>query len=484
MMLAGFVSGLTVLLLLASLFASPEINSDMLEAKDDELGKVATQAEERDFDTFVENANVEQLVKTLRSLQDVPNFKTESVFLTNLKRRQMIANSLLAKPLSDEHRRLAILTQLNSKATLFWTDQFKAVGEADLSIGLREVAQTHADDSDPEIAFESRIQLAKLNSQVAVSQAANFGEELHKLLADFPTNKRVQKTIKNSLNFLVSTPENRAATIKVLNHFFKLPRVSGNQETEDLYTLLRDLEILCELEFFDTYEMVQFTGEAGRDRLRDVCLDLSEVPTAGTEVQGNLDLSARWMESNGHYQHATEIYDAVKSTSDRLTDPSKAATFLKLGNWGSKRCEAVGKPFNLATNLYDGKPMKLSVLDSMPVLIVFWSKADKTDSILFKIETASRRWRKRSVKIIAVQVEKEAGNFSQYETSELKKKYPTWSFCYDDGSGTGPIFSQVPSTKNGRMVLLDRQHKLYDVDVSLEELVTSVNSILATRTAE
>lgn len=300
MMLAGFVSGLTVLLLIANLFSNPTINSDMLGANDNELGNVATQVEERDFDTFVENANVEQLVKTLKSLQAVSKFKTEAVFLTNLQRRQMIADSLLAKPLSDENRRLAILTQLTTRSTLFWNDQFKAVGEADLSISLREVAQTHADDSDPEIAFESRIQLAKLNSQVAANQPSNFGKELHRLLTDFPANERVQKTIMNSLNFLVTTPENRPATIKVLDHFFKLPKVSGNQKTEDLYTLLRDLEILCELDFFEIYEIVQFTGEAGRDRLRDVCLDLSEVPTAGKEVLGNLDLSARWMESNGH----------------------------------------------------------------------------------------------------------------------------------------------------------------------------------------
>ena len=47
-----------------------------------------------------------------------------------------------------------------------------------------------------------------------------------------------------------------------------------------------------------------------------------------------------------------------------------------------------------------------------------------------------------------------------------------------------PIFSQVPSVRNGRVVLLDRQHKVYDVNVALPELATAVNSVLATRSEE
>ena len=483
-MLAGFVAGLIALLLIVSLFASPEINSEMLESNDDNRAQVATRVESRDFDTFVENANVEQLAKTLKSLQDAPKINSEAQFLTNIQRQQLIVDSLLEKPLSDEDRRLAILARLKTTSTMFWTDQYKAVREADLGIRLREVAQTHADDSDPQIAFESRVQLAKLNSLVAMNQPGPFARELHQLLVDFPTNERVQKTILNRLNYLVINSEFRPATIKVLDQFLKLPKVNGNQGTENVYYLLRDLESLCEFNFFDHFENVQFTGEAGRNQLRDVCLDLAKVPAVGKEVLGNLDKSARWMETNGHYQHAIDIYNAMEMAGERLPDQKDVVIFNRLANWGRKRCEAVGKKFNLAANSYDGKPLRLSTFESMPVLIVFWSKSDKTESILFKVQGASQRWRRKSVKVVVVQVESDPENFVQRETSELTKLYKDWSFCYDDGSGRGPIFSQIPSRKNGRIALLDRKHQLDDVDVNLEELVTSVNAVLATRSSK
>ena len=446
-MLAGFVSGLIVLLLIVSLFASPVINSEMLDANDENRAEVATRVESQDFDTFVKNADVEQLVKTLKSLQEASRVDSETKFLTNIQRQQMIVDSLLEKPLSDEDRRLAILTRLRTSSTMYWTDQFKAVREADLGIRLREVAETHVDDADPEISFESRVQLARLNSQTASEKPGPFARELHQLLADYPTNEQVQKTILNSLNFLVTNSEYRPATVKVLDQFFKLPKVNGNLETENLYGLLRDLESLSEFKFFDFYENVQFTGEAGRDQLRDVCLDLAKVPNAGKEVLGNLDKSAKWLEKNNHYQHASDIYMAIVEGGEKLPDPEDVAVFRKLGSWGVKRCKSVGKNFNLAANSYDGKPLRLSAFESMPVLIVFWSKSDNTQKILLKVQNASKRWRKSSVNIIAVEVETDSDNFIQHETRDLAEQYPEWSFCYDDGRGTGPLFSQIPSRR-------------------------------------
>ena len=480
-MLAGFVFGMTVLLLIVSIFTAEEVNTEMLTADDQNRAEVATRVERRTFDSFVENANSEKLLKTLKSLQDVDNFNNKSNYLTNIQRQLIIADKLMEKPLSDEDRQLVILTRLKNTATLYWTDQFKAVSEADLGLRLREVAQTHDDDADKEIAFEARIQLAKLNSQEATNQPTAFAKEIHQLLADFPNNERVQLTITNSLNFLVSTPENRPATIKVLDQFFKLPEVKGNEKTRALNTILRDLQTLCGHNFFDILEQVQFTGEAGRDQLRDVCLDLAEIPNAGREVAGNLAKSARWLEKNNHYAYAVDIYKVLKESAAKLPNKDDAAQLSQQAVWGIKRCESVGKTVNLAANMYDGIPLNFTSFESMPVLILFWSNKDKTDDLVLDVVSASLRWPKNAVKIVAVQVETDSGNFDQRETRRLAEQYPRWSFCYDDGSGTGPIFSQVPAKENQRIVLLDREHKVYDVNVDLPELVTSVNSVLAIR---
>ena len=483
-MLGGFVSGATVLLLIISVFGKEAINQEIIEADDSNRAEVATQVQSKDFKTFVANGNVDQLVEILKSLQEVKTFDSNAKFLTNVQRQQMIVDSMMEKPLSDEHRRMAVMARLKGTADMFWTDQSKVVGDAELGLRLREISETHVANKNDEIRFEARIQLARLNAVEATESAVPFAKEIHQLLADFPTNKRVQKTITKSLNFLVLNPESRPATLRVLKQFFKLPKIAGDQSTENLYVLLRDLENLCELKYFDSYDNVQFTGEAGRDQLRDVCLDLAKIPTVGKEVIGNMTLAARWMESNNHYQHAIDIYKAVIESGKRLSNPKDVALAELQGHWGVKRCESIGKPFNLAATMYNGKPLNLTVFESMPVLIVFWSRSDDTEKILFKVESASRRWRRNAVKIIAVQVEKDEVNFDDELISKKKEQFPTWSFCYDYGTGKGPLFSQIPRVVNGRIALLDRQHKVFDVEVDLEELVTSVNSVLATRSPE
>ena len=157
------------------------------------------------------------------------------------------------------------------------------------------------------------------------------------------------------------------------------------------------------------------------------------------------------------------------------------ANVQRQAEWGIRRCKAVGKPFSLALSTFDGKPLKVTTIESMPVLIVFWSTSDNTEELLQQVAGASERWQRNSVKIIAVQVEKDPVLFNRESTKKKKAQRGRWEFCYDDGTGTGPIFSQVPSSKNGRIVLLDRQHRLYNVNVNPSELVTTVKKVLAFR---
>ena len=483
-MLAGLVCGLTVLLLILSLFTRKEINTDILTANDNNRADVVTRVETRDFEDFVETAKVDKLIQTLNSLREVKTFRSDENRLANIKRQEMIVDSLMQKPLSDEHRQLAIMARIKNTSVLFWSDRRNTFGKAELAIRLREVTEKHSTDSDPEIAFESRIQLAQLNSLVASENPGAIAREFHQLLVDFPKNKRVHETLKSSLNLMVSDPKDRPETLKVLNQFFKLSEVKGDQQTEELYSLLHDLESLCELGFYDAFSEIDFKGLAGKNQLRDACLDLSKIPTTGLEIIKNLKRAARLMESGGDYQHAIDIYQAILVSAERLPKPKDVAIFRQLGNWGIKRCEAVGKPFSLATKFYDGVRLNPAVFKSMPVLIIFWSKSDGSEAVLTRVETESRRWRKNSVRIIAVQVERDPANFIQHETEELAERFPRWNFCYDDGTGVknktqGPLFSQIPTIEYGKIALLDRQHKLYDVNVNLGELVSSVNSVLA-----
>jgi len=81
-MLTGFVCGLTVLFLIINLFTRDAINPDLLNTNDQNRAEVATRVQRQDFNTFVEQANIGQLVATLKSLQQVDrrrNVRTDAV---------------------------------------------------------------------------------------------------------------------------------------------------------------------------------------------------------------------------------------------------------------------------------------------------------------------------------------------------------------------------------------------------------------------
>ena len=480
-MLAGFVCGMTILFLIIGIFTKNTINPDLLATNDQNRAEVATRVQKQDFKTFVENASIDKLVATLTSLQEVDQFKDAPAFRTNYERQQKIIDAMSEQPLSKEQRRIAILADIESTAAAYWTDQKNSLGLADLEILLREVSELHKDSTDSQIAFKARIELARLNSNYAADKAVPHARELHQLLVDFPKSENVHRVITGSLMEIVASSEKRPATIKILDHFLTQPQVPGNQETQKLYLLLTDLGTLCDHKFFDVHENLLYTAKAGRDQMRDVCLDLAKVPSAGKEVSGHIGLTAGWMERNGHYAHAIEIYKAWKTCGARLPNPGDVAIVQNRADWGIRRCEAVGKPFNLNVNTFNGEQLKVTTIESMPVLIVFWSESDNTEKVLHQVAEASERWQRNSVKIIAVQVEKDTAIFDRESTKKKKAQRGKWEFCYDDGTGAGPIFSQVPAAKNGRIVLLDRQHRLYNVDVNPNELVTTVKKVLAFR---
>ena len=62
--LTGFVCGLTVLFLIINLFTRDAINPDLLNTNDQNRAEVATRVQRQDFNTFVEQANIGQLVAT------------------------------------------------------------------------------------------------------------------------------------------------------------------------------------------------------------------------------------------------------------------------------------------------------------------------------------------------------------------------------------------------------------------------------------
>ncbi len=483
-MFAGFIIGLTLLFLIISLFTKDQINPDLIAANDENRAEVATRAEKQDFDTFVKQANVDQLADTLKSLHEIRQFREDSDFRTNYQRKQKIIDAMSDEALSKEHHKLSTLVNIQSTASAFWTDQNSPLALGDLGMRLREITELHEEASDPEIAFEARLELALLNSVGPIEETASHARELYQLLVDYPESKRVHGVIKTSLNRTISSPEKSPSTLKILDHLLNQGKVTGNQDTNDLYLLLTDLWSLCDHEFFSAKENLKYTAKAGRDQMRDVCAELSQVPTAGREIVGHIREAANSMENNGHYAHAIEIYKALQACSARLPSRDMITSMQLHSSQGLRRCQAVGEPFNLEVDTFDGQPLKLLSLESMPVLIVFWSKTDGTEVLLPAIEKSSERWQRNSVKILAVQVEKNNLKFDKAATSNLKKQFPKWDFFYDDGTGTGPIFSQVPSEYNGRIVLLDRGHRLYDVSVSMEELVTTVKKVLAIRHSE
>ena len=482
----GLTVGATLVLLIIGIFKKPSINAEILAGDEANIGKVAAVVKTNDFKALVENASTEELVKTLGGLNPVRPEKDLPKFVRVSRRRILVADQMMTRALNDEQRRLAATTKLQTLATMFWVNRAKNPLEvANLEVRLRDATNKFANDQDKVLSRIARLEKAALNSLTANRNVVDHSLELYELLRDFQNDEKASEVVFNCLSQQIANPETIWVAEDLARNILQQKPIQSADAAEkaSAWSRITDLSELCERGFFDAFSKRALAGKSGLEELTAICTDLIELPTVGEEAVGQVEIAAAWFEQNDHYDLARKIYSSYLKNSPAIVDKRIAKIVRRNGTNGIKRCDAVGKPFSLAAaTTLAGEKIDPASFEGQPVLIVYWSSEDSgIVRKLSEVEKASGRWRRGAVKVITVQYEKNKDQYPNPLARRLAKQHRTWDFCSINADGTHPLFDQIPSKKKWRLALLDRDHRLLDVEVEIGGLPTAVNSALAGR---
>jgi hypothetical protein len=481
----GLTAGATLILLAIAVVKKPAINPEILAADKDKLGEVATKVEPEDFKTFAKNASVEKLTDALMGLNQRRPRAGDQTYISSCQRRILIADEMMTKKLTDEQRWLAASSKLQTIANMFWVDhKNNSLGVPNLESRLRESASKFKNDADERLSKIARVELARLNSLTADKQIGAHGRELYSLLNDFPGDEAVEGAVFDCLSRQIRTPERIPTATKLADYILSQQEIpsKGQDDRASAWSRISDLWRLCDQGFFELYEAREISGTAELEQLVNVCTDLLKQPMLGEEAVGQIQLAASWLEQSDRYEMVSAIYSSYLEQGPAIKDKRVAEMVVRNGREGKMRCDAIGKPFIFDAWEVNGDKIDPSTFEGLPVLLVYWSSQDKNvQRTLREVDRASERWRKNAVKIIAVQVEKNHKNYGNALAKQIVMQHRNWTFCAPGPDKNHRTFSQIPSRKISRLALLDREHRLADVDIAIEELPTVVNSALATR---
>lgn len=484
-LLLGLIAGATLILLAVGVIKKPTINPDILSADETKIGDVAAAVKGNDFKTFVNNADTEKLAETLDGLNSKRVAAGSAGSSNILQRRILVADQLMTRKLTEKQRRLAATSKIRTLATMFWSNRNKATpGGADLEVPLREAVNKFSNDSDASISRIARLEKAGLNSLTADQDVNEHARELYGLLKDFPADKRVTDAVFKCLSRQIAANERIPTATKIVEFILRQPKITASDAntSTSAWARISDLWQLCDRGFFELFSRREIIGPPGLEQLTKVCTDLLELPIIGEEAAGQIQITALWLEQNDHYDLASKIYSRCVELGPAVIDKRIGDMVVLNGQNGTKRCNAIGKPFSLQATTLNNQQIAPTAFEGLPVLIILWSShRGNTQRLLSEVEKASRRWRRGAVKIIAVQAEKEKKRYGSKLAKSLAEQHPKWDFCGLGPDGSNPIFQQIPSKKPFRLMLLDRDHRLLDVDIEILELPTIVNSALATR---
>jgi len=135
----------------------------------------------------------------------------------------------------------------------------------------------------------------------------------------------------------------------------------------------------------------------------------------------------------------------------------------------------VGEKIDLSGLNINGEEVSAAEFENKIVMVVFWSVYKKQSSqFLLKMSIAGRRWEERGIRILAVNKDQEVDASLIHDAM---KPISNVTFVFGDAKNNyaNNIFEQCPSDKTPRVMLVQRDGHVVDINVPLGEAVTQVD---------
>jgi len=484
-LLMGMITTLITLLLVASVFSTPpKTNKALIAAKSGNPTKEVNATDDEEFDELLESSDAVQLSNILKGLNDWSTSEdgAEQGVKTN-QRRVAVANHLLTKKLNKEQRTLAITSKLNALTTVYGFGLLMEDSVANVAESLRDTSNMYLKSTDLEIQKLAKLSLFKVNAFEMTKEgnepsASLLVNDICKLLKSFPEDDTVLSTADMIVEYYRQKVD-RVVALKVTKGLEA--RKGEFADSPKVVQLIKDFEdeaILNEAGFKQLFENRWVNGQRGQLELLKKSMQLAAEPDPGTMLVKSIDMVAHWFEQDDQYENAVTIYDEILKSVDTYQNPEVAALAKEIAQDGIDRSKIVGEKIDLSGFRLNGEPQPADALEGKVVLVVFWSAFEPQSSQMLQwFSLKGALWKERGIRILGVNIDRDWDlNLIQKVTKSTANVYFLFGDPKDNYSNN--ILKQCPSTVVPRLLLVQKDGHIADINVPFGEIETELDFLV------
>ena len=481
-LLLGMITTLMSFLLVFSLFTTPPKTVKALEAaKSGDATEEVNATDDDEFDEVLESSDAKQLSNILKGLNLGSKKNSPQGGLKTHQRRVEASNHLLTKKLNSEQRRLAMTSKLNALTTIYGLGLvLKDEGVPNVAESLRDTSGSYIDSPDPEVKKLAKLSLVKVNSFEMTKDGNDMQvdvlvNEMCELLKDYPDDELVVATIDTIVQFY-RTKFDRAVGLEITEGLKS--RVGEFVDSPSVLKMLKDFEdetILSDAKYRELYENRWVNGERGQRELLKKSLQLVAEPNPGSLLIKTVDKVAHWFEQDDQYENAVSIYQEILASVDTYQDAEVAALAKKKAQDGIERSKIVGKEIDLSGLFLSGQEHPVKEIEGRVAVVVFWSMFEpQSIRALGQLSVSGREWKERGIRIVAVNIDR---NWELELIGDITKPIENVIFLYGNANDnySNNILDQCPSDVVPRLLLVQRDGRVADINVPVDEVDTQID---------
>ncbi|MEL7497555.1 MAG: hypothetical protein AAFN77_08090 [Planctomycetota bacterium] len=481
-MLLGLVAATLILFLIWNFLTSSPNETQVGDTNNEsQLGKLAANTSDDEFENLLGNGK-EQLNRLLDAFNRRAQDPETANDVKTHKRRLAVIDQLLAERLDSKENYNVVAAKFDSMTKLLELNQQYNLEDPSFEINLREAGKVYSSDQDRRIAILARVTLIELDA-FKNAEIKLVARSMYQLASEFPDEPAVLAGLRTIVARLIDVPADREKGVKLAQAVLDQTKPREFVEHRDLSNVLQEYQDWCTLKekgFYSAWEARSFSGPTGYNQMMEIALSLCEEKSGGRQLLTHLDKIAYWFEQGNEYDFALPIYQALLENADAFELPSVSESANTLATYGIKRCELVGQPFFIRGQTVAGESVNQFDFENRIVVVMYFSLAD-ADSVnsMGNVQNERSTWESRSVRSIAVCTDKRDDRvFDETRLEKIGSMLDGWTIVVRDDKNRLPIFDQCPSLLTSRAILLDKNHRVSDVDVIPSELRAQISFVL------
>lgn len=453
---------ITTLVLLFGVFGigSERIKRPISEAEKTARAKAREMAEEAE--------GLDQLMISLAELKAKNDGElVEKVDLCE-QRIEIAGKIIEKKPEKAYIRQTAIVENLLAHVKLYGLDFQNRLNLSDCGTRLEEAYKPYLEDTDQKVY--SNAQVARLTHKSFEKIKEGAGDDLADLVGlftevvqRFPDDQYVASMIEAHLIVLVGS-DRRYAERMIAQIRAENPEGTMSQLMEGKFRNAADAITLNEANFERKFTDRWANGRAGREELMRTSMELLAKPRISLSVINRVSAYAIWLEQNGWYKEAIELFNEIAKCPQRgnlyeeFHDKADAISAS-----GVRRCNLIGKEIFFRGVDSAGKALNDATLKERVVIVAFWSESSpESVTYLEGLNQGTKTLANKPVAILAVCLDKELNR----DLSICKSKSPMIRIIpFKTAGEPNSLYQSCPPSTLPHVMLVGFGGKVHDVSV-------------------